>query len=126
MKSKYSATGNQGITSLKQATKVIIDCDPGGDDCQALVLAFDLAKRKGIPILGVTTVAGNACLDQVVLNTQLIVDTCHESNVQIYRGEEPKIKGKEGTETFYGLDGFGGTLLEYIEKNGPVIPKNVA
>jgi len=46
--------------------------------------------------------------------------------VQIYRGEEPKIKGKEGTETFYGLDGFGGTLFEYIEKNGPVIPKNVS
>jgi hypothetical protein len=62
----------------------------------------------------------------VVLNTQLIVDTCKESEVKIYRGEEPKIKGKEGTETFYGMDGFGGTLLEYIEKNGPVKPKNVA
>jgi hypothetical protein len=62
----------------------------------------------------------------VVLNTQLIVDTCKESEVKIYRGEEPKIKGKEGTETFYGMDGFGGTLLEYIEKNGPVKPRNVA
>ena len=24
------------------------------------------------------------------------------------------------------MDGFGGTLLEYIEKNGPINPKNVA
>ena len=68
MKSKYSASGNKGIKSLHTATKVILDCDPGGDDCQALVLAFDLAKKKGITILGVTTVAGNAILDQVVLN----------------------------------------------------------
>jgi inosine-uridine nucleoside N-ribohydrolase len=24
------------------------------------------------------------------------------------------------------MDGFGGTLIEYIERNGPVVPKNVA
>ena len=54
---------------LEQAKKVIIDTDPGGDDAQALVLAFHMAKKLGIDILGVTTVAGNAVLEQVVLNT---------------------------------------------------------
>jgi inosine-uridine nucleoside N-ribohydrolase len=42
---------------------VIIDCDPGGDDAQAMVLAFHMAKKMGIEIVGVTTVAGNAVLE---------------------------------------------------------------
>ena len=33
MRSKYSGTGNLGVNSLKQASKLVIDCDPGGDDC---------------------------------------------------------------------------------------------
>jgi hypothetical protein len=30
--SKQSTTGNSGVSGLKQAKKIIIDCDPGGDD----------------------------------------------------------------------------------------------
>ncbi len=61
--SKYSTGSDRGVKALKKAKKVVIDCDPGGDDAQALVLAFDLAKKEGIEILGVTTVAGNAVLE---------------------------------------------------------------
>ena len=67
-RSKHSTTGNKGVEGLRQAKKVIIDCDPGGDDCQAMVLAFDMAKKRGIEVLGVTTVAGNGTLEHVVLN----------------------------------------------------------
>jgi len=66
--SKYSTGEHRGLSALKKSKKVIIDCDPGGDDAQALVLAFHMAKTEGIEILGVTTVAGNAVLEQVVLN----------------------------------------------------------
>jgi len=31
-KSKNSLTGNAGVSGLRQAKKIIIDCDPGGDD----------------------------------------------------------------------------------------------
>ena len=69
-KSKYSATGNKGIAGLEKAKKVILDVDTGGDDGQAIVLASYLAKKiEGIQIIGITTVAGNAVLEQVVLNT---------------------------------------------------------
>jgi hypothetical protein len=67
-RSKHSITGNKGVEGLRQAKKVIIDCDPGGDDCQAMVLAFDMAKKRGIEVIGVTTVAGNGTLEHVVLN----------------------------------------------------------
>jgi hypothetical protein len=32
-KSKFSITDNKGIEGLRQARKIIVDCDPGGDDC---------------------------------------------------------------------------------------------
>jgi inosine-uridine nucleoside N-ribohydrolase len=33
-----------------------------------MVLAFDMAKKRGIEVLGVTTVAGNGTLEHVTLN----------------------------------------------------------
>ena len=59
-RSKHSA---EPTCTLIQAKKVILDCDPGGDDAQAMILAFDMAKKRSIEILGVTTVAGNAILE---------------------------------------------------------------
>jgi hypothetical protein len=47
-RSKYSTIENQGVKGLRQSKKIIIDCDPGGDDCQAMVLAFDMAKKRGL------------------------------------------------------------------------------
>jgi purine nucleosidase len=51
-----------GAIRTERPKRVIIDCDPGGDDAQALILAIHLAKKYGIEILGVTVVAGNASL----------------------------------------------------------------
>ena len=124
-KSRYSTTGNKGLGALEKATKVILDCDPGGDDAQAMVLAFHLAKLEGIQVLGVTTVAGNAILEEVVLNSQMILHACKETEVPIYRGEEPRWKGKELAEYFYGPDGFGNALHEYQKEHGPVVPTNI-
>ena len=62
--------------------------------------------------MGVTTVAGNAVLEHVVLNTQLVLNACEVKDVPIFRGLEPKGKGKEKAEYFYGPDGFGNTLIE--------------
>lgn len=67
-------------------------------------------------IIGVTTVAGNAILEQVVWNAQMCMTTCEVPlSVPLLRGEEigGGIKGKELAEYFYGPDGFGGTLLQY-------------
>ena len=67
-----------------------------------------------------TTVAGNAILEQVVLNAQMVMHACKELEIPIFRGEEPNGKGKELTEYFYGPDGFGNTLLDYQREHGQV------
>jgi len=124
--SKYSTGEHRGLEALKKAKKVVLDCDPGGDDAQALVLAFHMAKTEGVEILGVTTVAGNAVLEQVVLNAQLVMSVCGVGpEVPLLRGEEPFGKGKELSEYFYGPDGFGNALLDYQKEHGSVPTPNV-
>ena len=91
-----------------------------------MILAFDMAKKRGIEVLGVTTVAGNGTLEHVVLNAQMVMHACGELEVPVLRGEEPFIKGKELSEYFYGPDGFGGALLEYQEKHLKVEETNVS
>lgn len=86
---KYAKPGFTDRVHFTAAKKVIIDCDPGGDDAQAIILALHLAKLHGAEILGLTTVAGNATLEMVVENTQLTLDVCGEAEVPIFRGEEP-------------------------------------
>ncbi len=82
-----------------------------------MVLAFDMARKRGIEVIGVTTVAGNGTLEHDVLNSQMILQACNELEVPIFRGEEPFIKGKELSEYFYGPDGFGNALLEYQKEH---------
>jgi inosine-uridine nucleoside N-ribohydrolase len=109
---------------MRRPTKVIIDCDPGGDDAQALILALHLARKHGIEVLGVTTVAGNATLEHVVLNAQLTLSVCKEPEVPIFRGEEPWKKGAELSEYFWGPDGFGGLLIDR-QREGEIPMTNV-
>ena len=79
----------------QRAKKVIIDCDPGGDDALALILALHLAQIHNIEILGITYVAGNGTLDDVVQSAQLTMTVCGNDQVPIYRGLEPFAKGEE-------------------------------
>ena len=57
-----------GNFNRQRPTKVIIDSDPGGDDAQAIVLAIHLARKYKAEILGVTLIAGNGALEDVVKN----------------------------------------------------------
>ncbi len=91
-KSKYSET-HRNLDDLHRATHVIIDCDPGGDDAQALILAFHLAKQYQIDILGLTCVAGNGTLDDVLAAAQMTVEVCGQNDIGIYKGLDPFGKG---------------------------------
>jgi purine nucleosidase len=53
------------------------------------------------------------------------MQACKVPEVPLHKGEEPFGKGKEVTEYFYGPDGLGGTLLEYIEQHKEIEPTNI-
>ena len=72
------------------------------------MLAVHLAKKFNVEILGITTIAGNGSLDDVVLNAQLIMNACKCPEIPIYRGEKDFLHPLEYFHPHYGPDGFGG------------------
>lgn len=55
---------------FKKYTKYIIDTDAGSDDAHAILIASYVLKyiRTDAELIGITAVAGNAALDNVIKN----------------------------------------------------------
>ncbi len=75
------------LTAHAQPKKVIIDCDPGIDDAMDLVLAL---QYPGIEILAITTVFGNAHVDQCTKNALRVVELS-EKNIPVFQGAEKSL-----------------------------------
>lgn len=90
-----------------QLRKVVIDCDPGVDDATALVLAMNY---PGFEILGITTVFGNAYLEQTTKNALTMVELS-KRNIPVYKGaDKPLLKPLDVPPDFiHGRDGLGNT-----------------
>lgn len=65
----------------------IIDCDVGGDDALCIIMAALFCKKYDKVLLGVTCVAGNTTLPNVVTNA-LISCKIAGINVPIFKGIE--------------------------------------
>ena len=61
--------------TLMTPRNVIIDCDTGVDDAEALLLAL---RSPEFNVLGITTVGGNVSIEKVVRNTLVVVE--HSGN----------------------------------------------
>lgn len=97
------------LTSSAQSRKVIIDCDPGVDDAMALILAM---QYPGFEILGITTVFGNAYLEQTTKNALTVVELAGK-NIPVHKGaEKPLRKPLDAPPDFiHGIDGLGNIHL---------------
>ena len=87
------------------ATPIIIDCDPGVDAAIALLLAFGLT----MPILGITTVAGNVPLSLTYPNARKICHLANRSHTPVFAGcPRPLIKPLATAEDVHGVSGLQG------------------
>lgn len=94
----------------KEKMKIIIDCDPGVDDMEALMLCL---RTPHAEILAVTTVPGNSSCNQVYQNTINILSCCGRSDIPIYKGTQINMAGKDITsDGYFGKDGLGNINLE--------------
>lgn len=83
--------------------RIIIDCDPGHDDMAAILLA---AWHETIVIEAITTVCGNASVDNTTNNALRIVDA-FGLDVPVYRGAElPLLNRYEFPAEFHGPSGL--------------------
>lgn len=71
---------------------VLIDCDPGIDDCLALMYLAGLHHAGEIELVGVTTTAGNVEADQTAANARWILDLCSLSQVPVAPGLPQPLK----------------------------------
>ena len=68
---------------MAQAKRVIIDADPGIDDTAAILMA--LASDR-LEVEAITTVFGNASVEQCTVNTLRILEAAGRADIPVYQG----------------------------------------
>jgi len=86
---------------------LILDCDPGHDDAVALAVAADRGR-----LLGVTTVAGNAALEDTTRNALAVVQLLG-IDVEVHSGAATPLRGRSANHAahVHGEHGLAGATL---------------
>lgn len=88
---------------------VILDVDTGVDDALAILFAV---RHPGLDLLGISCVAGNAPLAQVVDNTLRVLDAAGAPALPVAAGAaRPLIEAPRAARHVHGSDGLGGLAL---------------
>lgn len=89
--------------------RLLIDCDPGIDDAQAIIMAY---RHPEVKIEALTTVCGNVGLDQTTANALRILDLLNAENIPVYQGAPTAlVEPGENASFVHGADGLGGVDL---------------
>lgn len=92
------------------ALRFLYDCDPGGDDALAMLMALGLPDA--LDLLAVTCVAGNIGLEPVVNNARRILELCGRQDIPAYSGAARPIMAARGRlSIMHGSDGLAGSTL---------------
>jgi len=70
--------GVQSDMASDSCRKVIVDCDPGVDDAQAIIM---LLAQKHIQVVAITTVFGNEALKDTSRNAVRVLKLCRRLDV---------------------------------------------
>lgn len=101
-------------------TPIILDVDTGIDDAMALLVA---ARHPELDLRGVTCVAGNTSLSNVVANTCAVLDLVGAREVPVAAGaHRPLIEPARDASHMHGADGLGNLGLPVSDR--PVDPRH--
>jgi purine nucleosidase len=85
--------------------KLVIDSDPGIDDCHAITMAL---SYPNVQVLGITCVTGNTSLVNGVRNIHYLLHALNRKDVPVFRGAERALDGgQKYAPHVHGEDGFG-------------------
>lgn len=88
--------------------KIILDVDTGSDDALAILLAEKSGKFE---IQGITTVAGNTNLKQVMINTLKVLNLAKRLDIPVFKGASKPLEGKGRRGKTSGKDGLCDVVL---------------
>ena len=98
-----------GVGRSARPTPIILDCDPGHDDALALLLAL---ARPEVRLLGVTTVAGNATLENTTRNALSVLTLIGRTDVPVAAGaDQPLRRPLAPAPHVHGASGLEGAEL---------------
>lgn len=85
--------------------RIIIDCDPGIDDAQAIMMAY---RNPGVQIEAITTVSGNVNVNKTTANALKILDVLNAGNIPVFKGASSALVevGLDASNV-HGADGLG-------------------
>ena len=85
--------------------RIVIDCDPGIDDAQAIMMAY---QHPGVHIEAITTVAGNVGVDHTSENALKILDALDADPVPVFVGARTAlVETGNRASHIHGEDGLG-------------------
>ena len=89
--------------------RILIDVDTGTDDALAILYAL---RHPELDVLGISCVAGNVPVDQVVINTCKVLDAARAGGIPVAAGAlQPLLERSRQTGKTHGVDGLGGIRL---------------
>ena len=85
--------------------KLLIDTDPGVDDCHAIMMAL---SSPHVDVLGLSCVTGNTSLSNGLRNAHHLLHVMKRRDIPIFRGAERALDGRQKyAPHVHGDDGFG-------------------
>jgi pyrimidine-specific ribonucleoside hydrolase len=89
--------------------RILMDVDTGTDDALAILYAI---RHPDLDVIGISCVAGNVPIDQVVINTCKVLDAAGAGDIPMAAGAlQPLIERTRRTGGSHGVDGIGGIQL---------------
>ncbi|BDD59353.1 hypothetical protein MAP00_004563 [Monascus purpureus] len=99
-----------------------LDCDPGHDDAFAILIA---AHHPALNLLGITTVHGNASLENTTANAGSILEAIGKPDIPVYPGNrKPFCRPAVHAPDIHGDSGLDGTDLLPKATRPPITDKN--
>ncbi len=94
--------------------KIFIDSDCGVDDATAIMMAL---ADSGIEVTGISAVAGNVDVDNVVHNITRLLSYFGRDDIPVYKGASTSLNGQRlRAGEVHGKDGFGNVFLPETDK----------
>ncbi|KAF9895389.1 Uridine nucleosidase 1 [Aspergillus nanangensis] len=109
-------------SELSAPIPVWLDCDPGHDDAFAILVA---AHHPSLNLLGITTIHGNASLENTTVNATRILEAIGRPNIPVYPGrKKPFCRPAIHAPNIHGDSGIDGTDLLPVASRAPITNKN--
>ena len=89
--------------------RILMDVDTGTDDALAILYA---TRHPDLEVIGISCVAGNVPIDQVVINTCKVLDAAGAGDIPVAAGAlQPLIERARRAGGSHGVNGLGGIQL---------------